>query len=169
MKIGPRRISRVLEHLGGSGMSDELDIIIVDDDPTVCKLISDIIKRFYTWGEVLAFTDVDEASLYCLNRDVGVGIFVIDVYLGGQSGFHFLETIKEKFPAAHEDAIIITGNASNEVVDRCIQADVNYLLEKPMKAYALQLSVRSIVMKYIKFAKRLLQDPVFARNVSHIE
>lgn len=150
-------------------MSNELDIIIVDDDPDVCRTISDIIKSFYTWGEVLAFTDVDEAAVYCLSCDVGVGIFVIDVYLGGQSGFDFLETIKEKFPVAHEDAIIITGNASDDVVDRCIQADVTYLLEKPMRTYALQLSVRAIVMKYIKFAKRLLQDPVFAKNVSRFE
>jgi DNA-binding NarL/FixJ family response regulator len=117
----------------------------------------------------LAFTDVDEAAVYCLSCDVGVGIFVIDVYLGGQSGFDFLETIKGKFPVAHEDAIIITGNASADVVDRCIQADVTYLLEKPMRTYALQLSVRAIAMKYIKFAKRLLQDPVFAKNVSHFE
>ncbi len=150
-------------------MSDELNIIIVDDDPDVCRTISKLIKTFYTWGEVLAFTDVDEALVYCLSRDVGVGIFVIDVYLGDQSGFDFLETIKEKFPAAHEDAIIITGNASDDVVERCIQADITYLLEKPIRAYALQLSVRAIVMKYIKFAKRLLQDPVFARNVSHFE
>lgn len=29
-------------------MSDGLQIIIVDDDPSVCEVISEIVKRFYT-------------------------------------------------------------------------------------------------------------------------
>ena len=146
-------------------MSDDLDVIIVDDDPDVCDVISKIIKSFYTWGNVLSFTDVDEALSYCLSREVGVGIFVIDVFLSGKSGFDFLEAIEEKFPAAHEDSIIITGNASNDVVNMCISSDVTYLLEKPIRPYALQLAVRAIVMKYLTFAKRLLRDPAFAASM----
>jgi two-component SAPR family response regulator len=38
-------------------MSEGLDVIIVDDDQAVCELISTVVKRFYTWGEVLPFTD----------------------------------------------------------------------------------------------------------------
>ena len=134
-------------------MSEELDVIIVDDDPSVCEVLSDIIKRFYTWGNVISFTDVDEAISYCLSLEVGVGIFVIDVFLGGKSGFCFLDSIKDKFPAAH-------------VVNMCISSDVHYLLEKPIRPYALQLAVRAIVTKYLTFARRLLQDPAFAANVT---
>ena len=147
-------------------MSDELDVIIVDDDPNVCEVLTEIIKSFYTWGDVISFTDVDKAISYCLSREVGVGIFVIDVFLGGKSGFCFLDAIKAKFPAAQEDSIIITGSASDDVVNMCISSDVNHLLEKPIRPYALQLSVRSIVMKYLTFARRLLKDPSFAANVS---
>ena len=146
-------------------MSDELDVIIVDDDPAVCEVISKIIKSFYTWGDVLSYTDVDEAISYCLSREIGVGIFVIDVFLSGKSGFDFLEAIEEKFPSAHEDSIIITGNASDDVVNMCISSDVTYLLEKPIRPFALQLAVRAIVMKYLTFAKRLLRDPSFAANM----
>ena len=28
-------------------MSDGLDVIIIDDDPKVCELISEIVQRFY--------------------------------------------------------------------------------------------------------------------------
>jgi response regulator of citrate/malate metabolism len=150
-------------------MSDELDVIIVDDDPNVCEVISEIIKSFYSWGEVISYTDVDEAISYCLSRDVGVGIFVIDVFLGGKSGFDFLESIEDKFPAAHEDSIIITGNASDDVVNMCISSDVTYLLEKPIRPYALQLAVRAIVMKYLKFVKRVLRDPSFAASMPTID
>ncbi|MEA3358819.1 MAG: response regulator [Thermodesulfobacteriota bacterium] len=147
-------------------MADGLDIIIIDDDPDVCEIISEIINRFYTWGYVLTFTDVNEAISHCLNRNISLAIFVVDVFLGGKTGFYFLDSIEEKFPTAHEDAIIITGNASDDVVNMCVASNVHYLLEKPIKPYALQLSVRAIVSKYLRFAKKLLQDPEFAESVS---
>ncbi len=43
-------------------MADGLDVIIVDDDPSVCETLSEIITGFYAWGEVLGFTDVDDAD-----------------------------------------------------------------------------------------------------------
>lgn len=150
-------------------MSDGLDVIIVDDDLSVCELISTTIRRFYTWGEVISFNKPDEATKYCLGRDIGVAIFVVDVFLGGVSGFYFLDSIEDKFPTAHSDAIIITGNASDDIVDMCVASDVNHLLEKPIKPYALQLAVRAIAEKYLKFAKKLFQDPDFAKSVANIE
>ena len=147
-------------------MSDGLDVIIVDDDSSTCEVVSEIIGSFYTWGDVISFTDVDEAIAYCLNRDLGVAIFVVDVFLKGKSGFYFLDIIEEKFPTVYEDTVMITGNASDDVVNMCVASDVNHLLEKPIKTYALQLAVRSIVAKYLKFTKRLLQNPAFADSVS---
>jgi DNA-binding NtrC family response regulator len=149
-------------------MAEGLDVIIVDDDPNICELISTIIKRFYTWGEVIPFSNSEEAIKFCLDRDIGVAIFIVDVFLGGVSGFYFLDAIEDKFPTAHSDAIIITGNASDDIVNMCIASDVNHLLEKPVKPYALQLAVRAIAEKYLKFAKKLFQDPDFAKSVSDI-
>ena len=148
-------------------MPDGLDVIVVDDDPDVCELLSMTIERFYTWGNVLSFTDSEAATDYCLGRDIGVAIFVVDVFLGGASGFFFLDTIEKKFPTAHADAIIITGNASDDIVNMCVASDVNHLLEKPIKPYALQLAVRAIAEKYLKFAKRLFKDPEFAKYIAN--
>lgn len=149
-------------------MSGGLDLIIVDDDPAVCESIASVIERFYAWGEVLAFTDFDEATSYCMDQETGVAIFVLDVFMGDQTGFSFLDAIADKFPMAYEDTIIITGNASNDVVNMCVASDITYLLEKPVKSYALQLAVRAIVAKYIRFAKKLLQDPAFAESIEKI-
>ena len=146
-------------------MPEGLDVIIVDDEPDVCELISSIIKRFYTWGKVFSFTDVEAATTYCLERDIGVAIFVVDVFLGGASGFYFLDAIEKKFPTAHSDAIVITGNASDDIVNMCVASDVNHLLEKPIRPYALQLAVRAIAEKYLKFAKKLFEDPVYAKSI----
>lgn len=147
-------------------MADGLDVIIVDDDPSVCQTLEDIITIFYAWGEVLSFTDVDEAVSYCLNRDIGIAVFVIDVFLGAKTGFYFLDAIEEAFPSAHEDAIMITGYASDDVVNTCVASGINHLLEKPVKAYALQLGIRAVVEKYLKFAKKLMKNPEFADTVA---
>jgi CheY-like chemotaxis protein len=146
-------------------MSNNLDVIVVDDDQVVCEVISEIIRRFYTWGEVVPFTDAGEALSYCRNQGSAVAIFVLDVFMGDQTGFGFLDAIADKFPMAYEDSIIVTGYASDDVVNMCIAADITYLIEKPIRPYTLQLAVRAIVAKYIKFAKRLLEDSSFAEAV----
>lgn len=150
-------------------MPDGLDVIIVDDDPEICDVLTKIVKRFYTWGEVVPFSDADKAIEYCLARETGLAIFIVDIFMEGKSGFFFLDMISEKFPTAHEDSILITGNANDDVVDMCVASDINHLLEKPVRPYALQLAVRSITSKYLKFAKKLLQDPTFAENVAGFE
>jgi len=149
-------------------VSDGLDILIVDDEENVCEVIAEQIKEYFTWGEVITFTDVDKAISYCLGRDNGIMIFILDVFVGHDNGFYFLDAIAEKYPFAYQDTIMITGKAGDDVVDMCVAAEVNYLLEKPIRPYALQLAVRAIVTKYLKFAKKLLQDPDFAESVEKI-
>ena len=149
-------------------MSDGLDVIIIDDDKGICEIIKELVESFYTWGYVISFSNAEEAISYCRQRDVGVAIFIIDVFLGGLSGFYFLDEIEEKFPTAHEDSIIISGNASDDVVNMCLASRVNYLLEKPIKPYALQLAVKAITGKYLDFAKKLLQDSTYAASIAKL-
>lgn len=149
-------------------MSDGLNVIIVDDDPEICKIIYETTKRFYTWGQVISFTDFHEATSYCKKQATGVAIFVLDVFMGDGTSFSFLDNIIDRFPMAYEDSIIITGKANDDVVNMCVASDITYLLEKPIKPYALQLAIRAIVTKYIKFAKRLLEDPALAESVARV-
>ena len=154
---------------GRSGnMSDGLDVIIVDDDASVCKLLTDTVESFYTWGDVRAFTNADEAILYCLSSPIGVGIFIVDVFLGGKSGFFFLDAVEKKYPSAHKDAIVVSGNANEDVVNMCMASNVNYLLEKPIRPFALQFAVRAIAEKYVSFAKMLMEDQEFASSVASL-
>ena len=146
-------------------MPDGLNVIVVDDNKEVCQGVYDIIKRFYTWGEVITFTDVEEAIAYCKSQKSSVAIFVVDVFLNNSTGFIFLDSIAGRYPMAYEDAIMMSGNASDDVVNMCVAANIAYLLEKPVKAYALQLAVRAIVNKYINFAKRLLETPELAEDI----
>jgi len=143
-----------------------LDLFVIDDDPAVCEVLSEMVRRFYSWGKVLVFTDIEDAISHCMNQRTGVAIFVLDVYLGQGTAFSFLQAVRSRFPMACQDSVVITGNASDEVVRMCIASDITYLLEKPIRPYALQFAVRAIVSKYLKFAKKLLEDPLFAQTVA---
>jgi response regulator of citrate/malate metabolism len=145
-----------------------LDIIIMDDDIDVCETLKDNIIKFYKWGEILSFSDVDEAISYCLTRDIGIAIFVIDTFLGVKTGFYFLDALEETFPHIYEDTVMITGHASDDVVNTCVTSGINHLLEKPIKEYALQFSIRTIVEKYLSFAKKLIQNPELADSISQL-
>jgi response regulator of citrate/malate metabolism len=149
-------------------MSGGLDVIIVDDDPNVCELLSEIITRFYTWGEVFVFTSIDEAVEYCHLRTSGIAIFVIDVFLNEKTGFMFLDMIAQKYPSAPDDTIMITGDANDDVVNTCVATGVNHLLEKPIRPFALQLAVRAIMAKYLNFTKKLIEDPSFLQQCSRL-
>jgi response regulator of citrate/malate metabolism len=149
-------------------MSDSLDVIIVDDEPTVCSVIAEIIRTFYTWGDVVPFTDADAAIAYCRQKNTGIAIFILDVFMGNETGFGFLDAISDKFPLAYEDTIIITGNASADIVDMCIASDITYLIEKPIRTFTLQLAIQALVGKYIRFAKRLIEDPILAQTIADL-
>ena len=68
-------------------MVESLDVIIIDDDPAVCDVIAMMIKLFYTWGQVYAFTRTEEAISFCRKQKSSVAIFVLDVFLDDETGF----------------------------------------------------------------------------------
>lgn len=142
-----------------------VDAVILDDDPQVCEAMEGLFRQFYTWGEVHAFSDFAEALDYCRELDSQTAVFVLDVYLNGPTAFDFLEAISDQYPMATDDSIIITGKADDEVVEKCIEAKVNHLLEKPVRTYAFQFAVRAILSKYQRFAPRLLNDPEYAASL----
>jgi DNA-binding NtrC family response regulator len=149
-------------------MSDKLDVIVLDDDPHMCSLIAEILKGFYVWGDVHSFTNFNEALAFCKKKKLGVAIFILDVYLEKKTAFDFLDQISDQCAWASEDTVMITGNASDDIVNMCIASNINYLIEKPMRAYTLKLAVRAIVGKYLRFAKRLLGDSDYAESVAKI-
>ena len=81
-------------------MSDGLDVIVIDDDPGICEIIVELIESFYTWGKVSCFSNPGEAISFCLGRNTGVAIFVIDLFLHGLSGFYILYAIEKKYQTA---------------------------------------------------------------------
>ena len=136
-----------------------LDIIILDNEPIICESISNILGNFYTWGDIHSFTEISKAVSHVFVRDVCLGIYIVDVFLEESNGFQFLDAIKPKNPLVYNDAVMITAYASDNVVDMCLASGINYLLEKPVKPYELQFTIRSLIEKYVRVAMKLNKIP----------
>ncbi len=67
--------------------------------------------------------------------------------------------MKRRFPDRDQEHIELVNNPCSNIA---------HLPEKPIKAYSLKLAVRAIVGKYILFAKRILSNPDFAKNVARM-
>lgn len=149
-------------------MASGLDVIILDDERQIADHLKDLTETFYSWGEVHAFFDVLEARTFCFNRESSLAIFVLDMFLEGQTAFDFIEAVTIHYPMAAEDSVLITGHASNDIVNMCMAAGVHHLLEKPIKPFAYQFAIRAIANKYLRFAKRLMHDPGLAGDVERM-
>ncbi|ADK83769.1 response regulator receiver protein [Desulfarculus baarsii DSM 2075] len=149
-------------------MANGLDVIILDDERQIAEHLKDLTETFYSWGQVHAFSDALEARTFCFNRESSLAIFVLDMFLGGQTAFDFIEAVTIHYPMAAEDSVIITGHAGNDIVNMCMAAGVTHLLEKPIKPYAYQFAVRAIANKYLRFAKKLMHDPELAGDVARM-
>lgn len=145
-----------------------LDLIILDDEALISRQLAELAQVFYDQGQVRAFSDALEAKTFCFQRESSIAIFVLDVFLGPGTAFDFLDAIAIHYPAAAEDAVIITGQADDAVVEQCRARGVHHLLEKPIKPYAFQFAIRAIADKYLKFAKRLMTDPHLAADVHRL-
>jgi response regulator of citrate/malate metabolism len=149
-------------------MAEGLDIIIMDDDPSITEWLAESILKFYSWGNVYTFNSTEDALFYLKNRNVNVAVFVVDVFLEDMTGFQFLDALSEHYPMIYEDTVMITGEASDNIVNACLESGVTHLLEKPIRSYALQFAVRSVVNKYLDFAKKLLHDPTLVENIQRL-
>lgn len=146
-----------------------LDVIILDDNRVVAEMLQDMVRRFYTWGQVQAFTSLSQARSFCLEREARVAIFILDVYLENGTELGFIESIALEYPLAPEDTIIVAGMANDKIVEKCLDLGITHLLEKPVSLYGLELAVRSVVAKYTKFLKTLSEDPEFEAMVKNIK
>ncbi len=145
-----------------------LDVVILDDNQVVAEMLQEMVKRFYTWGQVHAFTSLNRARSFCLEREARVAIFILDVYLENGTGLGFIESLAQEYPLAAEDTVIVAGMATEEIVERCLDLGITHLLEKPVNPFGLELAVRSVVAKYTNFLDILSKDPDLEEMVKNI-
>ena len=115
-------------------------ILIIDDDPTICELLREIVQQ---QGYEVFDVESGEAGLSGISRQLFDLIF-LDLMLNGMNGVEILEAIKKKDKNAV--VVIITGFADNPLALKAMALGPLLLIRKPFREKDI-LEVLNIVMK----------------------
>jgi DNA-binding NtrC family response regulator len=110
-----------------SDSSPKLQVLILDDEPIVCKRLKPaFLKAGY---DVETFTD----SAHAMERvfEKNFDIVITDLKMEGISGMEFLSEVKKRSP--HTEVIVITGYATLEAHKESMQKGVFNFVAKPFK------------------------------------
>ena len=118
------------------------DILIIDDDPDLCKLLKGNLQHS---GE-----SVD----ICLNGTAGIQavrgkeyqLVILDIFMPGMDGFEVLEQIRAK---CNVPILMLTGRDDNASKVRGLQLGSDDYLTKPFDSDEFGARVQSLIRRYI--------------------
>jgi len=122
---------------------DKTRILILDDEPIVCKRLKPAFEKL--GYEVEVFTKSSEAMDRIQEQEFD--IVITDLKMEGVDGMQFLTAVKEKSPDT--EVIVITGFATMETAKESFQKGVFDFVAKPFKIS----EIREVVKKAEKKRK----------------
>jgi CheY-like chemotaxis protein len=122
-----------------------MKILLVDDEPDVCKLIKTMIEPLGV--EVRTSTDSQEAALILANEKFD-GI-MLDVAMPKMDGIELTRKIRSTPPNQQAPIIMITGLDDVDTIRRAFEAGATFFIGKPFsreKIYAIMRTARGAMM-----------------------
>ncbi len=120
---------------------DGIRILILDDEPIVCKRLKSFLeKRGYV---VETFTKSLDALDMCRKKDFHV--VITDLKMEGLDGMEFLTTIKKMNPKT--EVIVITGFATMDTAKECFKKGVTEFLAKPFSLDDVEEAVKKAIKR----------------------
>jgi diguanylate cyclase (GGDEF)-like protein len=116
-----------------------LNILLVDDDGTVCVLLADVLREY----GYQVITETDSRNVIPRLQTEPFDAVLMDLYMPHLSGIELLAEIKEPFPDV--PVIIITGYGSIETAVESMKAGAADFVTKPVDAPVLDIRIRRAV------------------------
>ncbi len=111
-----------------SGRPDR--VLVVDDDPNICRSIADLIRRHAPHVETETARDGFEAGAKV--ESFRPHALVLDLMMPGMDGFEVCRRLRERPTLNHIRIVAITGFANAENVERVLAAGADACLPKPL-------------------------------------
>jgi DNA-binding NtrC family response regulator len=128
-------------------ISENLAILVVDDDPIALKTINRILTKegFRTRMARDGSSALDQV------KSGWPDIVLTDLVLDTVSGLDILQAVKKDFPET--EVVILTGHASVNSTIEAMKAGAFHYLEKPVKPDLLRHTIRQAAEKFILAAR----------------
>src|SRR5437764_723405 len=110
---------------GGPDAKRRPQILVVDDDKSICNLLKAVLEM-EEYGHRVATSGGEARRLMASDR---FDILISDIYLGDDSGLNLLEQMKEINPDA--EVVIMTAHGSVETAVRAVHNGAFDYISKP--------------------------------------
>jgi two-component system response regulator (stage 0 sporulation protein F) len=115
-----------------------LDILVVDDEYSICLLLQDVLGRF---GHRVT-TCQDGQSCLDLAADNDFGLVFLDIRMPGMGGLEVLKKLRSLLPNA--TFVMITGYAKDDIIDEALQSGASACLCKPFSLSQVKALVQNV-------------------------
>ena len=112
---------------------DKLDIVLVDDQPTVCREVIAFLKDVYT---VHAFTSGKEALEFLAGNPAD--LILLDYEMPGMTGYEVLMSIRLNKSIGHVPVIFLTGETNDRMKQEMLSRGADDYLCKPVTSFDLR-------------------------------
>lgn len=123
------------------GPENRVDILIIDDDPSIRKLVETILSPHYTALEV----EPNSETMNAIIRHKP-SVIILDIKMPGEDGISILSKIKEVSPASI--TIMLTRHGDKNTAIKCLKLGAFDYLQKPCNHHELIASVDRAVNEY---------------------
>ena len=123
-------------------IEDKIDILIVDDDKMLCKMLEDVLTQEAKLRVVSANSGIGAIKMI---REKFFDLILTDLMMPGANGIEVLRTAKEVDVDVH--VIIITGFASLETAIEAIRKGAYDYITKPFKLDEIKIVVQNACEK----------------------
>jgi putative two-component system response regulator len=127
-------------------IDDKIDVLIVDDDPSVRK----VLYQFLIRADFQCITAECGKDALAIMSKKKVAVVIADIHMPGINGIDMVRIIKNKYDS---DVIIMTGYLSDFTYERMIEAGASDFVTKPISSKEIVLRVNRILRE-----RKLLSD-----------
>ena len=129
-------------------------ILIVDDDPSIRRLLREYIDRFGFAGET---AEDGEAAVERLRREF-FAVVLTDMKMPNMDGMALLRHVKEEHP--HTDVIVITGHGDDYSYMDVIKAGASDFIAKPFRPDELEAKINRVLREQ-KLVRQLERHSIY--------
>ena len=122
--------------------NDKIDVLIVDDDKTLCKMLEDMLSKEGQLNVTSAHDGLDATQKI---KEKKFDLILTDLMMPGVDGIEVLRVAKEIDDNVH--VIIVTGFASLETAMEAIKKGAYDYITKPFRLEEIKVAVENVCEK----------------------